>query len=131
MLFEPLSFMNLSGSAVNSICSSKLDDKKDLLVVSDDVNLPLGKIRLRESGSSGGHNGLQSLIENIGQDFARLRVGVGAAHPEEDLARYVLSSFPRAERADLSQAVEKASEAIEMWLTEDMNTVMGGYNSNT
>lgn len=131
MLFEPLSYMNLSGSAVKSICSAKLDEKKDLLVISDDVNLPLGKIRMRESGSSGGHNGLQSLVETIGPDFARLRIGVGSAHSEEDLARYVLSSFPRAERSDLSQVIEKASEAIEMWLREDINAVMGRYNNNS
>ena len=128
MLFRPLTYMNLSGEAVKAVCSSKLSDKKDLLVVSDDFNLSLGRIRLRNKGSSGGHNGLQSIIEKIGPDFARLRLGVGTGKAVKDLAPYVLSPFPRAERPALNEMRERAVECIETWLAEGTKKAMDRYN---
>ncbi|MFH1552297.1 MAG: aminoacyl-tRNA hydrolase [Candidatus Omnitrophota bacterium] len=128
MLFEPLTYMNLSGGAVGAVCSSKLLDKMDLLVVSDDFNLPLGNVRLRGKGSSGGHNGLQSIIDRIGPDFARLRVGVGPEHEVSDMSAYVLSPFPRREKAVLNEALEQAAECVETWLEAGTEKAMIQYN---
>jgi len=116
MLFEPLTRMNLSGEAVKAVCSSKLEDKKDLLVISDDFNLPLGSIRLREKGSSGGHNGLESIIEQIGPDFTRLRIGIGSGFEGADASSYVLGRFSRKEKPALNESFTKAVRCIELWL---------------
>ncbi len=129
MLFEPLTYMNLSGEAVKAVCSSRLGDREDLLVISDDVNLPLGSIRLRQKGSAGGHNGLQSIIDLWGPDFARLRVGIGREGAMADMTGYVLSSFPRGERAALEKAVQAASDCAEIWLKEGVKTAMSSCNS--
>ncbi|MEA3489444.1 MAG: aminoacyl-tRNA hydrolase [Candidatus Omnitrophota bacterium] len=128
MLFEPLTYMNLSGEAVNAVCSSRLDNKEDLLVITDDVNLPFGSIRLRQQGSSGGHNGLQSIIENIGPDFSRLRIGVGTDEEIEDMSAYVLSPFPRHQRAVLGDVLEKAARNAEIWLTMGIKEAMNRCN---
>ncbi|RKY42362.1 MAG: aminoacyl-tRNA hydrolase [Candidatus Makaraimicrobium thalassicum] len=144
VLFEPLTYMNLSGEAVKAVCSfgqgeglrGKKRSKKDLLVISDDFNLALGRIRLRQKGSSGGHNGLQSTIEKMGPDFFRLRVGVGPAGPggfEEDrhlmdMSAYVLSPFLRGERGVLNEALGKAVGCIETWLTAGIKEAMNRYN---
>ncbi|NQT32231.1 MAG: aminoacyl-tRNA hydrolase [Candidatus Omnitrophica bacterium] len=128
MLFEPLTYMNLSGEAVSSICSSKLEEKADLLVVSDDVNLDPGSIRLREKGSSGGHNGLKSIIDKIGPDFARLRIGIGADRKIADMSSHVLAAFPRREKTVLNEVLEKAVECIEIWLAQGVKEAMGKSN---
>ncbi len=117
MLFKPATYMNLSGEALYSVFSSKAENKtKDLLVISDDFNLPLGSIRFREKGSAGGHNGLQSIIDRIGPDFARLRVGIGGA-ALGDMSKYVLAAFPPDERGIIKEAVQNAAMAAEIWLT--------------
>ncbi len=129
LLFRPLTYMNLSGGAVEAVCSSRLDDSHDLLVISDDFNLSLGDIRLREKGSAGGHNGLESIIERIGPNFARLRIGVGSNTPAEgNMSAYVLSVFPRRERAVLKEALCKAVSCIEIWLAEGVKTAMSRCN---
>jgi PTH1 family peptidyl-tRNA hydrolase len=128
MLFEPLTYMNLSGKAVESVCFSRLEDKKDLLIISDDFNLPLGSIRLRDKGSSGGHNGLQSIIEKIGPDFARLRLGVRTGDTIEDMSSYVLSPFSRAERPLLEGMRERAMECVETWLVKGIKETMSRHN---
>jgi len=130
ILFEPLTYMNLSGAAVQAAGANWLEKREDLLVVSDDVNLPLGSIRIREKGSSGGHNGLQSVIDRMGEDFARLRVGVGAGHEAGEMADYVLSSFPRKDRALLEETLDRAVKCIEVWLDRGIKKAMAGYNKN-
>jgi len=129
MLFKPATYMNLSGEALCSVLSSKAKNKtKDLLVISDDFNLPLGSIRFREKGSAGGHNGLQSIIDRIGPDFARLRVGIGG-EVLGDMSKYVLSAFPPDERGIIKEAVQNAARAAEMWLTSAETTkVMKRYD---
>jgi len=131
LLFKPLTYMNLSGGAVEAVSLSKLDKTDSLLVVSDEYNLPLGVIRLREKGSAGGHNGLQSIIERIGVDFNRLRVGVGSENMPEDKARYVLSPFVRAERRVLDETVKRAMESIESWIKSGIKETMEKYNGTT
>ena len=93
LLVKPLTFMNLSGQAVGELIRYFKIDPADLLVVVDEVQLPLAKLRARARGSAGGHNGLKSIVEHLGQDFARLRVGVGRGSAERDLADHVLARF--------------------------------------
>lgn len=128
ILFKPLTYMNLSGKAVGALCASHLSDKRDLLIISDDLDLPLGDMRLREKGSSGGHNGLQSIIEEIGSEFARLKLGIRIEGPIEDAASYVLSSFPRAARRDLNNFFDEAAECAETWLEKGTKSAMNYYN---
>ncbi|MBD3427218.1 MAG: aminoacyl-tRNA hydrolase [Candidatus Omnitrophica bacterium] len=129
MLFEPLTLMNRSGEAVKSVCSAHLEEKEDLLVLSDDVNIPFGTIRIRGKGSAGGHNGLRSVIEHIGADFARLRIGIAPEEEVEDLAQYVLSPFPRKKRQQLAELIEKAADAVETWVEKDITETMNRHNS--
>ena len=129
LLFEPMMYMNLSGQAVNAVCSSKLEDKKDLLIISDDINLLLGTLRLREKGSAGGHNGLRSIIGSIGEDFCRLRIGVAAENMLiEDMAPFVLSGFSRKESPIIKDSIEKTVECVDMWVKQGIEEVMSRYN---
>ncbi len=129
VLFEPLTYMNLSGEAVEAICSSKLEKKSDLLVITDDVNLPVGRIRLRQKGSSGGHNGLQSIAGEIGPDFSRLRIGVGREAEIENMSAYVLANFSRSEKAVLNEILPKVAECADVWLKKGIKEAMNRYNS--
>ncbi|MGB2599996.1 MAG: aminoacyl-tRNA hydrolase [Candidatus Omnitrophota bacterium] len=128
MLFKPMTYMNLSGEAVHAVCSSHLEDKEDILVVTDDADLPFGSIRFRKQGSSGGHNGLQSIIERMGPDFARLRVGIRSTERVEDMAAYVLSPFPRKIRPELDNILENAADCIETWLEKGAKEAISRYN---
>lgn len=127
-LFEPHTYMNLSGEAISAVCSRHLEEKEDLLVVSDDIALPLGAIRLREKGSSGGHNGLVSVIEHLGQDFARLRIGVGSGSPVQDMKDYVLGEFRREEQPVLKEVIERAVLCVEEWLAVGTKKAMAAHN---
>ena len=128
MLFEPLTFMNLSGDAVKSVLAGKEIEGKDILVLSDDLDLPLGSIRIREKGSSGGHNGLRSIIEKIGEDFARVRIGIGQDISIEDASSYVLAPFSREEKRALASVLERAVEAIEAWIEGGTTKAMNRCN---
>lgn len=129
MLFEPRTYMNLSGESVEALRGSKLRRKEDILVVVDDISLPLGSLRLREEGSAGGHNGLKSVIEKMGQDFARLRLGIKPAHEiEGDLAGFVLSPFTRRERPVLDEMVEKAVLCAGTWVSKGGKKAMEIHN---
>ncbi|MGD8717182.1 MAG: aminoacyl-tRNA hydrolase [Candidatus Zixiibacteriota bacterium] len=127
-LIKPRTYMNRSGwSVAEAVESLKLAPER-LLVISDDLDLPSGKIRLREKGSAGGHRGLQSIIEELGtQNFARLRIGVGAP-TEGDAADYVLSTFDPAERSAVDEALERAADAVEAWLAEGAARAMTAFN---
>ena len=124
-LLMPLTMMNESGEALRGLEAPR----QDLLVVCDDVNLPLGTIRLRREGGSGGHHGLQSCLDVLGtEDVPRLRIGVGTPQLPRDLEDFVLSPFPSAERPVITRAIEQAAEACEQWVTEGMDVVMNRYN---
>ncbi len=127
MLFEPMTFMNLSGEAVGAV-GSKIEERQDLLVVLDDFNLPLGDIRFRAKGSDGGHNGVRSISASIGEDFSRLRLGIGNDIPYGDAAVFVLSTFLKKERPVLDQVIGKAVESIEVWLKDGITEAMNRYN---
>ncbi len=128
VLFKPMTYMNLSGGPVEAICSSHLSGLEELLVVSDDFNFPIGIIRIREKGASGGHNGLQSIVEKLGPEFNRLRVGVGTSEMPEDKAKYVLSAFSRGDKAALGDAIEKSVRCIEAWIAKGVAEAMNRYN---
>ena len=129
LVAKPLTFMNLSGQAVGDLLRFYKIDLADLLVVVDDVNLELGRLRARAGGSAGGHNGLKSLIGLLGtEDFARLRIGVGRGDARRDLADHVLAKFEPEERADVAEAVGRAADAAELFVAEGIGPVMNRFN---
>ena len=129
LIAKPLTFVNLSGQAVDELRRYFRIEIPDLLVVVDDVNLPLGRLRARAGGSDGGHNGLRSIIGSLGTDgFARCRVGVGRGDPRRDLASHVLARFEPEERAEVEAAVGRAADAAEMFATEGIGSVMNAFN---
>jgi PTH1 family peptidyl-tRNA hydrolase len=130
-LAKPRTFMNRSGSAVVSLMHWQKLGPADVLVVVDDADLPVGHLRLRSSGSSGGHNGLGSIIEALGGDeaFPRLRVGIGRQGARgEDLKGHVLSRFSAAEQPAVTAAIERAVEALECCLDEGWAVAMNRFN---
>ena len=128
VLVEPQTYMNLSGDAVSRIAAFHKLEPTDVLVVVDEVQLPLGRLRVRRSGSAGGHNGLKSIIQHIGAEFPRLRVGVGRGDPTWDLADHVLSKFETDEEAVLDQFITRAADAAEMFAAAGIEKVMNTYN---
>jgi PTH1 family peptidyl-tRNA hydrolase len=129
VLAKPLMFMNASGEAVGRIGAFYKIDPGDLLVVVDEVHLPLGRLRLRPSGSAGGHNGLKSVIEHVGDGFPRLRIGVGRGDPQWDLSDHVLSRFRADERDVIERAIERAADAAEAFVAEGIGTAMNKFNA--
>jgi PTH1 family peptidyl-tRNA hydrolase len=128
-LMKPTTYMNLSGSAVAAFLRQKPVDLADLIVVADDINLPIGKLRLRASGSDGGHNGLKSLISHLhSREFPRLRVGVGAPVSSAQQVDHVLGRFTRAEAKIVDEAIERAVAALEVWLREGIEAAMNKFN---
>jgi PTH1 family peptidyl-tRNA hydrolase len=129
VLFKPLTFMNLSGEAIAALMRYYKIASSDLLVVSDDVNLPLGRIRARSTGSEGGHNGLRSVAAALGTtEYARLRVGVGRGDVRRDLADHVLSRFELEEQSGIESAISRAADAVETWVERGVEDVMKVYN---
>jgi PTH1 family peptidyl-tRNA hydrolase len=129
LLAKPLTFMNLSGRAVGELARYYRIDAAELLVVTDDVNLPAGRLRLRRGGSAGGHNGLKSIIECLGSDaFPRLRVGVGRGDPRRDLADHVLARVAPDEREILHEAALRAADACETFIAEGIDAAMNRFN---
>lgn len=126
---QPRTFMNNSGLAVDALVEEHSISIDQLLVVCDDCNLPLGKIRLRRSGSDGGHNGLASIIDALGtEDFLRLRVGIGQPPPDVDLVDYVLEAFDAHEEEMIEGAIISATDAILCMLTEGLDVAMNTFN---
>jgi peptidyl-tRNA hydrolase, PTH1 family len=128
---RPQTFMNDSGRAVGKLLDRYRVEPAALLVVFDEIDLPLGKIRLRERGGPGTHNGMRSIVSAIGEDFPRLRVGVAPADATaliEDLVEYVLTPFSADERAAAEAAVTRAAEAAEVALREGMPRAMERFN---
>jgi peptidyl-tRNA hydrolase, PTH1 family len=127
LLVKPMKYMNLSGGPVRAaLRQSGADPAEDLLVVTDDVDLPLGRLRLRREGSAGGHNGLRDIIGTLGTDeFSRLRVGVGRAG---EAASHVLATFRPDERELATEMVAVGADAAERWLREGIEAAMNEYN---
>jgi PTH1 family peptidyl-tRNA hydrolase len=129
LLAKPQTFMNLSGEAVSCLISKAELPPKTLIVISDDLALPFGSIRLRERGSAGGHNGLKSIIGALGtNEFMRLRIGIQPEHPLSDAKRFVLDEFSRAEREALPEILERAAEALRSLLRDGIAKTMSLHN---
>lgn len=128
-LLFPTTYMNLSGEAVRSFIDYYKIAPSEIIVLCDDVDLPLGMLRLRKEGRSGGHNGLKSIEKCLGtQDFARLRIGVGAKQEKQDLADHVLGRFTNEEALLLPQVIENAVSTLKSLMSEDMERVMSRVN---
>ncbi|RME81165.1 MAG: aminoacyl-tRNA hydrolase [Caldilineae bacterium] len=129
MLVKPETYMNDSGSAVQPLVAYYRIDLADLMVVYDDLDLPLGRIRLRPGGGAGGHRGVRSIIERLGNDaFPRLRVGIDRPPGRMDPAAYVLQNFGEDEEAVMVQARERAVRALEVWLQAGIDAAMNEFN---
>lgn len=131
VLVKPLTYMNLSGESVRSVIDFyKVDEKSELIVISDDVSLDMGQIRIRKRGSDGGHNGLKNIIMHLGHDeFIRVRMGVGEKPPRMDLADYVLGHFSAEEREVMNEGARTATLAIEKVIAEGPDAAMNKYNA--
>ena len=132
LLVKPMTYMNLSGQAVRPLADYYKIPPERILVIFDDVSLPVGKLRVRPDGSAGGHNGVKSLIAELGgQDFPRIRIGVGEKpHPDYDLADWVLSSFSAQEEKALAPTIERALLAAEAVIAEGATQAMNRFNGN-
>ncbi len=132
-LVKPQTFMNLSGEAVACLVAKhKLSPPGEkLIIVSDDLALPFGKIRIRARGSAGGHNGLKSIIASLGtNEFTRVRIGIQPEHPINDTRRFVLDSFSRGSRAEVEKILERSADALRTILRDGVLKAMTEYNSN-
>jgi peptidyl-tRNA hydrolase, PTH1 family len=129
LLVKPLTFMNKSGEAVAPLARYYDIEPQDILVIVDDLDLVSGQLRLRPSGSSGGQNGLKSIIQHLGtQEFARLRVGIGRPPGRMDAADYVLQNFSQQEEEIFGPLRETIADAVEMWIFEGIEAAMNNYN---
>ncbi|MBE5883785.1 MAG: aminoacyl-tRNA hydrolase [Lachnospiraceae bacterium] len=133
ILAKPQTFMNLSGESVREIIDYyKVDETEELIVISDDISLDVGQLRIRKKGSAGGHNGLKNIIAHLGHDtFMRVKMGVGEKPKGWDLADYVLGHFTPDERKQMDEASERAADAIRMMITGDVDRAMNEYNKKT
>lgn len=129
VLVKPQTYMNLSGECVAALCRGELLVPWQCLVVVDDVDLPLGQLRLRPRGGSGSHNGLRSLEACVGQDFPRLRLGIRGESPWHDLAAYVLAPFAPEEEGVVATMVGKAAECVETVVREGLHRAAARFNA--
>jgi len=128
VLLKPMTYMNNSGESVSQIMKYFKIDVEDLLVIYDDMDMPVGKLRLRQSGSAGGHNGVKSIIAHVGtQSFKRIRIGIDK-HPRIKVVDYVLGHFNKDERPLIDEGIENAIKAIELYLDKDFVAAMNTYN---
>jgi PTH1 family peptidyl-tRNA hydrolase len=136
VLAKPQTYVNLSGKSVSQLVQRFNISLADLIIIHDDLDLPLGKIRISHGSGSGGHKGVESIITELGsQDFVRLRVGIGRPTKpilsEADIIAYVLSDFTTEERQTVAQAIPRVSEAILCLLTEGLEAAMNKYNRDS
>lgn len=128
-LAKPITFMNLSGESIAALLRAFDLQPADVIVVTDDVDLSTGRLRVRPSGSAGGHNGLKSVIEHLRtEDFPRIRIGVGRPKGERAMIDHVLSKFERTELEPIAQAIESAADAVETILSEGVEAAMNRFN---
>ena len=133
LLMKPQTYMNLSGQAVSQAARFYKIPPERVLVVSDDVSLPVGKLRIRTKGSAGGHNGLKNIIALLGtEEFPRIRLGVGAPpHPEYEMMDWVLSAFRDQDAEDMAKASQRAAEAVECYIEKGPDKAMNQYNTKS
>jgi PTH1 family peptidyl-tRNA hydrolase len=129
VLVEPLAYMNASGPPTQGVATFYKVPPARILAVVDDLDLPFGRLRLRADGSSGGHNGLKSLIEVFGTGFPRLRIGIGRDREDSDATRHVLGAFSDDELAQLPALIDRCVEGIVLWLRDDMKAALNHVNA--
>ena len=131
-LVKPTTYMNNSGMAVADYCRYFQNTAEELLVVYDDIDLPLGTLRFKPNGGSGGHKGMESIIYQLeSEDLNRLRIGISAENEMGPSERYVLSPFPKDRKEKINEMIEKACDGIDYFLTHDMKETMNKFNENT
>ena len=130
LLAKPETYMNLSGMSVRELVQEhEIDPARDLIVIYDELDLPLGTIRIRQRGSSAGHNGMESIIGALGSDeFIRMRLGIAPDHPVKDGARYVLGQFKKSQYAVVDEELDTAAEAVNVILSEGVAQAMNRFN---
>ena len=129
LLVKPQTYMNDSGAAIGPLASYYGIDPSEVILISDDVTLPPGQIRIRKKGSAGGHNGLKSVISHLGtEDFARVRIGIGEVPEDGDMISHVLGHPNRKDRAEMKKAYERAADAIELMIEGRIEEAMNRYN---
>ena len=128
LLVKPLTYMNNSGQAISDLIRYFKIEIADLLVIVDEVQLPLGRLRARARGSAGGHNGLKSVIAHLGEEFSRLRIGVGRGDSRRDVADHVLAKFEKDEVEEAARMVNRAADAAQMFVTDGIAAVMNQFN---
>ncbi len=129
ILVKPQTYMNLSGEAVGALARWYKVNPSDVIVVYDDMDLPLGKLRIRPKGGAGGHNGMKSIIAHLGTtEFPRIRIGIGRS--EKDAVNYVLGNFNQQEFDIINNVITKAVESLQVWVRQDINAAMNKYNVN-
>lgn len=130
ILAKPQTYMNLSGESIRQMADYYKVDPSQIIIIYDDVSLEPGNIRVRRSGSAGGHNGIKSIIAHLGtMEFPRVKVGIGEKPKEMDLADYVLGHFSKAEAADIDEGIDRAVAAVETILKDGVDQAMNLYNS--
>lgn len=129
LLVKPQTFMNLSGEAVQPLMNYFKVDPKNLLVVYDDMDIPLGDLRIKPRGSAGGHNGMKNIISLLGtQDFPRVRIGIGRPSPSMDVVNYVLQIFATDEMPLITETLKNTVDALESWVNDGLDLTMNKYN---
>ena len=129
VLVLPQTYMNRSGDTVSDLIRDEIKDLKDMIVVCDDINLKLGRIRIKKHGSAGGHKGLESIISDLGRDdFARLRVGIATEVHKGDITRYVLGPFKRRERKNVTHVISLAEDSLACWVKKGIDEAMNKFN---
>ncbi len=133
LLMKPQTYMNLSGEAVGEAARFYKIPPEHIIVVSDEMALPVGKLRIRKKGSAGGHNGLKNIIAHLGtEEFPRIRIGVGEPpHPDYDVKDWVLSSFKNQDAEDMANAAARAGEAAECYIAEGAERAMNRFNQSS
>ena len=131
LLLKPQTFMNLSGESIRAASDFYKVDPEHIIIIYDDISLDVGQLRIRKKGSAGGHNGIKNIIAHLGtQEFPRIKVGVGDKPKKMDLADYVLSRFSKEDRAAMDDAFKEAAKAVEVMITDGMDTAMNQFNGH-
>ncbi|MDR1773253.1 MAG: aminoacyl-tRNA hydrolase [Clostridioides sp.] len=129
ILVKPITYMNLSGESVIDIYNFYKVDLENIIVVYDDIDLDIGSLRIRKKGSAGSHNGMKSIVQCLGsKDFPRIRVGISKPDPRMNLADFVLSRFSKEDQKNIDESIEKASQAVEVIIEENIDLAMNNYN---
>ncbi|MDE5863380.1 MAG: aminoacyl-tRNA hydrolase [Lachnospiraceae bacterium] len=129
ILLKPMTYMNLSGESIREVANYYKILPEDIIVIYDDINLDVGRLRIREKGSAGGHNGIKNIISQLGtEEFPRIRIGVGMKPPKMELVDYVLSRFSQEEQSLMDQGYERACEALKLLLADDIPAAMNQFN---